>query len=459
MQKYQNIFWHQGVKFFDDTDIKDKKTLLEIDHFENDVTKCFLNVLQHCDPIVIHAIMDLINQKNKSNIVLKSTIRYEFQIKSKQKFRTHPIQFLLRIISTLTPLNSTGPDILSEFSIPDGAIYDTNTVLLFEAKTQSPLLNTQIKNHIANYVPQATEITLYWEDIFDTLVVLQDKLNEKDRFLVNHFCAYLDIISLSNFHKFSEEDFQAFAHPKLGGIYEEEERLQRLRKINRKLQKLDKILWPRLEYKDKKIGRVKKNIEYLWFGYYPLEPLTKWVNLNFFIGKLGFHIVANAEKKDTFSKLIKRIEKFPDKFDLMIHDIGLDCNILLYTQLPLQPESADNFYLKKVSSIPKKEITSKRILQEINMIQKSLDSHKVVMFEEIKKNPLTNTQSNIDYVSKTFFGVKPQKMYLESKCILRFNFLIPRKTIVNLEREQLIAKIVDGANEMRKIVDFANDVI
>lgn len=37
--KYSNIFWHQGVKIFEENLLKTQKGRIRIDHLENDVTK------------------------------------------------------------------------------------------------------------------------------------------------------------------------------------------------------------------------------------------------------------------------------------------------------------------------------------------------------------------------------------------------------------------------------------
>jgi hypothetical protein len=456
MKKYQNIFWHQGIKIYEDNEIKDKKNLQAIDHLENDVTKSFLNILQYTDPIVIKTIIENINRKNNTTVSLKSKIQYDFQITDKSIFTRYPHKFFLTIISQLTPIDPKDAKFVNEWSIPDAAIFDDETVLLIEVKTQSPLSISQIQSHIANFVPNATEISFYWEEIFDVLLELRDKLNEKDRFLIKQFYDYLDMIDLSNFHKFTEDDFRAFKHPKKGGSYNADERLDRLKKVKNKILKLDRQIWERLSFKEKRFGRVNQLYEYLWFGYYP--NTIEWINLNFFMGKFGFHIVANAEKKDTFSKYYKQLKKYPEKFDRLIPDIDLDFNVLLYTQLPLQPEIQGNYYMKRVARIPKQEITATKILNEIESIKGNLDKYKIIMFEEIKRDPLKNSQKNIDYLSKTFFGEKKQKMIFNSKCALRFNYLIPRTRVINMEHDELIANIIQGSIEMKKLVDFGNAI-
>ena len=45
--KYSNIFWHQGVKIFEEDVLKSEKGRIRVTHQENDVTKALINVLEH----------------------------------------------------------------------------------------------------------------------------------------------------------------------------------------------------------------------------------------------------------------------------------------------------------------------------------------------------------------------------------------------------------------------------
>ena len=53
--KYQNIFWHQGVKLFAEKVLEGKQRQIKVAHLENDVTKALLNLFQHCGPGVMKA--------------------------------------------------------------------------------------------------------------------------------------------------------------------------------------------------------------------------------------------------------------------------------------------------------------------------------------------------------------------------------------------------------------------
>jgi hypothetical protein len=53
--KYSNIFWHQGVRIFEEEILKRKKGRVKVAHLENDVTKALINLFQHCRPKVLKA--------------------------------------------------------------------------------------------------------------------------------------------------------------------------------------------------------------------------------------------------------------------------------------------------------------------------------------------------------------------------------------------------------------------
>ncbi len=53
--KYSNIFWHQGVRIFEEMILKSKQGQIKVAHLENDVTKALINLFQHCSPKVMKA--------------------------------------------------------------------------------------------------------------------------------------------------------------------------------------------------------------------------------------------------------------------------------------------------------------------------------------------------------------------------------------------------------------------
>ncbi|MBN1273438.1 MAG: hypothetical protein JXB26_14315 [Candidatus Aminicenantes bacterium] len=61
--KYSNIFWHQGVKVFEEKILMGKKGQIKVAHLENDVTKALIYLFQHCGHNVLGVFLRLIGIK------------------------------------------------------------------------------------------------------------------------------------------------------------------------------------------------------------------------------------------------------------------------------------------------------------------------------------------------------------------------------------------------------------
>lgn len=391
MDKWKNIFWHQGYKIYDSEEIlKKKKILNRVNQLENHITKSLLNVLEYANNKVIHKFIRELCKINKVKMNFSNNIKYEFQINDRSKFKKYKNQYLLKLISKLTEKieNGVSKDVIKG-SIPDAAIYDNSTVILIEAKTQIPLYRNQIENHISNYIPNAVEIEITWEEIFDIFREISTRINKKDKFLLSHYCNYLDIIALSNFNRFDEEDFSSLTFLL---DYDNEQRVQQLRKILTKIKKLDLELWEKwgkLNFLSKKFGRITKKGEGIWFAYYSHEDKASHANLNFVIHSDGFYIDVNAETSKSFRRFVDSIKKRNNQFDYLINNIRFDFKVVLWTKLPLAPERQNKFYWKEIYEITKKNINSKNILKKIDLIEQN--------FEQIVKKMISEVESSYKY--------------------------------------------------------------
>ena len=200
--KYSNIFWHQGVKVFEEDIINSEKGRIRVAHLENDVTKTLINVLIHSNSKkVMSSFLQLIGIKEPP-----STFNFDFQVTDKFKFRTHKNRVMLCIVSDYLQ-NKSYPKYSVKKSIPDACIFNDNTAILIEVKTQSPLIEEQIENHIKNYFgANTTKKTITWESISRKLksIAINDPL---DKFLVDQFCDFLELIGIAEFNGFRKSDF------------------------------------------------------------------------------------------------------------------------------------------------------------------------------------------------------------------------------------------------------------
>ncbi len=138
--KYSNIFWHQGVKFFGDTVLKNKKGQIKVAHLENDVTKALINLFQYCSPKVLKALLTVIPVEEAPEV-----FQFDFQVTDSSIYRQKPNRIMLCIIAAST-IEKSDHSYGVKKSQPDACIYSMNTAILVEAKTQSPLVIEQINS-------------------------------------------------------------------------------------------------------------------------------------------------------------------------------------------------------------------------------------------------------------------------------------------------------------------------
>ena len=256
----------------------------------------------------------------------------------------------------------------------------------------------------------------------------------------------------------SEEDFLSLSYSPGCSHQQEESRLESHRNLMEKLAKIDQAIWPKLNYYEKKFGRVRKKREFVWWVYHPSPDITKSMSLNFFLGKHGLHALANAELTKPFTRVLKNIHDRNDEFDKLMESLQLDENFyaLIYTRLPLLPENTDNFYIKKQFRIPKVDITADTIISAIEFIEDNFDKIIREMLSDVESSPYYDGKKDTQYFRKTFCGPNAKVKKPLSSCIIRFNYLFPKDEIVALPFEQLTQDILDVERDLRKVIEFAN---
>jgi hypothetical protein len=80
--KYSNIFWHQGVKIFEEELLKTEKGRIRVSRLENDVTKALLNVFQHGSKKLLGTFLQSIGVKQAPE-----TFEFDFQVTDTEKYR------------------------------------------------------------------------------------------------------------------------------------------------------------------------------------------------------------------------------------------------------------------------------------------------------------------------------------------------------------------------------------
>lgn len=260
---YHNIFY-----FYRGPESKQKKEDLDSIskdiQVENNTTKALINLLKYTNRSICKNFAKFffqleLNEGDMKFALQKQTIG-EQRIKSKKT----------RLVVGITPkktgsININIPiekfelnNLDTQSSIPDAWIWDNHNVILIESKTNIRLDKDQMLRHSKLLGPTQKVKVIHWEEIYqffkNLLEKLEDsKINIKDKFILNQFVEYLELINLSKFNGWKSEDFEYFF------TFDKDERIR----IKEKLDKfVDEILLdPNLEkiMEKIKVGRFKGN--------------------------------------------------------------------------------------------------------------------------------------------------------------------------------------------------------
>ena len=384
--KYSNIFWHQGVKLFDDTILKNQKGRIKVAHLENDVTKALINLFQHCSSKVLQALLKMISVKEAPE-----AFQFDFQVTDSSTYRQKSERIMLCIISAST-IEKSDPYYDVKKSQPDACIYSMNTSILIEAKTQSPLITDQINAHINHYLGTATHKKMTtWEDISEKFKLISGGLQPLDKFLVTQFCDFLELIGIAEFDGFSSADFKMMGS--IGRI-SNEDYLDFKRIFNRKTEKfiklLDKEIQPILSFKKMawKIAQVTATGPGTFSAFYFYDDdlnihVNKYPNINFNFDEYGMNLSFNSETKSSMKYMLKCMEKSSEEFDKRASKIDW-FNCLLFYKVQYQP--MNNFVWDLVPGFPvaMSNFRSRNVISAIDVFEKQWISFKNTKLFQMK---------------------------------------------------------------------------
>jgi len=351
--RYSNIFWHQGVKIFEEKVLNTEKGRIRVDHLENDITKALLNLFEHCSGGVLKSFLNLINVKDAPG-----SFEFAFQVTNKNNYRQHRKKIMLCIVSDYTQQKSDR-SYSTNFTIPDACVFNSDTAILIEAKTQSPLIEEQIDSHIKNYLGSDTKkVTITWEQISERFKNIRGTLKQLDQFLVDHFCQLLELIGIADFNGFQYSDFLMLNSI---GKVSNEEFLDFKRVLNRKIDKFMSLLTSNLkaDYNFKNFGLHAGKVALSsasWSSIYfydtdPSKVISEYPKLNFDFRDHGIELSVNAEVKPTLNRLLSRIKQDPSEFEDIALDIG-EFEFLLFYKLQYLPQN--HFIWNLVPGFPQK---------------------------------------------------------------------------------------------------------
>jgi len=330
---------------------------IRIQHLENDVTKALLNVFQHCSKKVLATFLSLISVKQSAD-----TFEFDFQITDTLKYRSKRERIMLSVISAATARKSD-PNYKVEQSQPDACLFNKDTAILIEAKTQSPLIFEQVDNHIKHYFGSATkESILTWEEIVEKFRLISNGLDAKDNFLLTQFCEFLDLIGLAEFNGFVASDFST-----LGSIsqFRDEDYLDFKRLFRKKVEKFMALLNEEIGLAFDfvnygfKIGQVNSKAPDTWSAFYfynndPDTHVNYYPNVNIDYTERGIGLSLNAEIQSSVKCIVSSIKRNPKLFNKAVKRLN-DFRLLLFYKYQYLPK--DNFVWNLLPGYPK-DITS-----------------------------------------------------------------------------------------------------
>ncbi len=395
--KYSNIFWHQGVKIFEEKILRDKQGQIKVAHLENDVTKALLNLFEHCGPKVLGSFLQMIGVKQAPG-----AFAFDFQITDTESYRRLPNRIMLSIISASTKTMSSAAYKVKQ-PIPDACIYSQNTVILIESKTQSPLNPEQIQGNIKQCLGTATrERVITWEDISEKFRLISKSLKDMDRFLVEQFCGFLDIIGISEFSGFSEIDFSMLGS--LGKI-PDEDYADFKRMFQKKTVKFMKLLKteiePFLSFKnfDSYISKLLTQDVGTHSGFYfydenPKVHINHYPNININYDDHYMELTLNAEIQPSVKCIMSCLKNKGDEVDAAVKKpSGL--KLLVFYKLQYRPMS--NFVWNLIPGFPKDAGTfqAKKIFEEIRSFEKQWDNFKSTILYQMESGRIKHSSGRL----------------------------------------------------------------
>ena len=384
--KYSNIFWHQGVKVFEDKVLKGKKGQLKVAHLENDVTKALLNLFEHCGPKVLKAFLQIIEIKQAPG-----SFEFDFQVTDTESFHRKPNRIMLCIISASTEQKSSASYKAIQ-SIPDACIYSKDTAILIESKTQSPLIKEQIQAHIKHYLGTATrERVITWEDISEKLRLMSKNLKDTDRFLIEQFCGLLDLIGISEFSGFSELDFSMLGW--LGKIPDEDYAdFKRLfhKKIARFMELLKAEVEPVLSFKNFKpyISKLPTQAVGTHSGFYfydagPKIHVNHYPNININYREHCLELNFNSETQASVKQVLACLKHKPQQLETVLKRMA-GLQVLIFYKVQYLP--MNNFVLGVVPGFPKNSdmLKSEKVVEELQTFEKQWPDYKTLILYQME---------------------------------------------------------------------------
>lgn len=197
---HQNVFYYYRGSHTTVADIEAQ--------LENNTTKALINVLENCSSTIRRSLVDAIVG---ASVVGQKVTGINFTIQESnigaELVRSIPAKWVIGI-SPDGKIWKSGKE-RTERNLPDAWIWSKDFVILLENKTHGRLFSSQIDRY-RRILGNCRLVARSWtNDIYPIFarVANQPGLSEKDRFLIEEFRRYLEIIKFSQFEGFELQDF------------------------------------------------------------------------------------------------------------------------------------------------------------------------------------------------------------------------------------------------------------
>jgi len=178
---------------------------------ENNLTKAFISVLEHCDrQAVLKAFLRVIR------LPLRTDVAFSLQ---RRPFVTETVRKRVLVGITGGEVELRELPASARAGRPDAWIFSDKWAVLVESKIGKKLSPGQLRAHAraAGWGPRTYRLVLLtWEEIHKLCKSVERRVAKKDavsRLLLRHWLAYLEHQNMAEFDKLDESDFDFFGLP------------------------------------------------------------------------------------------------------------------------------------------------------------------------------------------------------------------------------------------------------
>ena len=305
MDPHRNIFYYYKAP-----QKKSRYVEEEIDYqIENNVTKAFINLLEFCTYSTQNQILQSMSFPLPVHLV-KPTFKLQ---------------------------------ICSDESVPDALIEYQKIKIIIESKVHALLDLGQLKRHYAAFdsTKQNTLLVLTnnqldkdeveqmdntkfftWNEITQKIWQIKQNIsNEKDLFLLNQFIEFMEVMGLSPFLGFKNDDFDSFLNIEQDPTKEKREAVKKKFKVfSEELFEKIEGNFPFEEPKRVPIGNLGQKAKGVWSAIFDAHtelPLVQTIHYSLYLTENGFNIELWAEGKIPTRIIAKQITLNPRGFTEM----------------------------------------------------------------------------------------------------------------------------------------------